>query len=142
MEEYEAPAALLKTAGLRATQPRLRVLAILEESTYPLSVADIASVLKKPTVDQVTVYRTLETFVQAGIVQHLELHQGRSYFELATREHHHHLVCRTCGRVEDVEGCEMDSMERKVAKKSKHFSTVSSHALEFFGDCKTCVQTS
>lgn len=131
---------LLKSSGLRATQPRLRVLAVLEESTYPLSVADIASVLVKPRVDQVTVYRTLETFVQAGLVQHLELHQGRSFFEIATREHHHHLVCRSCGRVEDVEGCEMDSMERKVARKSKHFSTVSSHALEFFGDCNGCAK--
>ena len=139
MQEYAAAMELLRSAGLRATQPRLRVLSILDESKYPLSVADIARTLKSPTVDQVTVYRTLETFVQAGIVQHLELHQGRSFFELATREHHHHLVCRSCGKVEDVEGCDMEHFEKKVAKRSKNFDSVSSHALEFFGDCKECV---
>ncbi len=140
MQPDSSTAELLKTAGLRATQPRLRVLAVLEDSTYPLSVADIARVLSKPKVDQVTVYRTLETFVQAGLVQHLELHQGRSFFELATRDHHHHLVCRSCGRVEDVEGCDMDGMERAIAKRSKNFKSVTSHALEFFGDCKECAK--
>lgn len=138
MNEETDILATLKSAGLRATQPRIRVLGILEGSSYPLSVADIASMLSRPAVDQVTVYRTLETFVQAGLVHHLELHQGRSYFELATREHHHHLVCRSCGRVEDVEGCDLEKMERNVAKKSKNFGSVVSHALEFFGDCNTC----
>lgn len=133
-------AELLKSAGLRATKPRLSVLTILEESNLPLSVADIAAVLRRPRVDQVTVYRTLETFVQAGLVHHVELHQGRSFFELATREHHHHLVCRSCGRVEDVEGCDMELVEKNVAKNSKNFHAVSSHALEFFGDCKSCVK--
>ena len=132
---------MLKSAGLRATKPRVRVLSILEESTIPLSVVDITSLLKRPSVDQVTVYRTLESFVQAGLVNHVELHQGRSFFELATREHHHHLVCRSCGKVEDVEDCVMDTLQKKIEKKSKHFSTVSSHALEFFGDCKECVLT-
>lgn len=131
---------LLKETGLRATKPRLRILSLLEESTYPLSVADIATILGKPKVDQVTVYRALEIFVQAGLVHHVELHQGRSFFELATREHHHHLVCRSCGRVEDVEDCGMDVVEKQIAKKAKHFASVSSHALEFFGDCKECVR--
>lgn len=139
--QSESATELLKSAGLRATQQRERVLKVLEDSTIPLSVADIASVLTRPKIDQVTVYRTLETFVQAGLVHHVELHQGRSFFELATREHHHHLVCRSCGRVEDVEGCDMDTVQKKIAKKSKHFSAVSSHALEFFGDCKGCIKT-
>lgn len=141
MHPEQSTAELLKTAGLRATKPRLRVLAVLEASTYPLSVADITRSITRPKVDQVTVYRTLETFVQAGLVQHLELHQGRSFFELATREHHHHLVCRSCGRVEDVEGCDMETLESKVAQRSKHFKAVSSHALEFFGDCNECMLT-
>lgn len=140
MQEKDGTMELLRAAGLRATTPRLRVLSILEESTYPLSVADIGNALKRPRVDQVTIYRTLETFVQAGLVQHVELHQGRSFFELATREHHHHLVCRQCGRVEDIEGCGLEKIEQSVAKKSKEFVAISSHALEFFGDCKACVK--
>lgn len=129
---------LLKEAGLRATQPRLRILELLKDSAYPLSVADITHLIGRPRIDQVTIYRTLETFVQAGLVQHLELHQGRSFFELATRDHHHHLVCRSCGRVEDVEGCDMSALEKKLAKRSKNFHAVTSHALEFFGECNSC----
>lgn len=140
MSPQESAAEILRASGLRATKPRLAVLALLDDATYPLSVADIAGTLRKPRVDQVTVYRTLETFVQAGIANHVELHQGRSFFELASREHHHHLVCRSCGLVEDVEGCDMNVLEKNIAKKSKNFSAVSSHALEFFGDCKKCVQ--
>lgn len=132
---------ILKSAGLRATKPRVRVLAILSEATVPLSVVDITGALGRPRVDQVTVYRTLESFVQAGIVNHVELHQGRSFFELATREHHHHLVCRSCGRIEDVEECGMETVQSKIAKRSKYFRAVTSHALEFFGDCKECVKT-
>lgn len=132
-------AELLKEVGLRATRPRLRLLELLKASAYPLSVADMAHMIGKPQIDQVTIYRTLETFVQAGLVQHLELHQGRSFFELATRDHHHHLVCRSCGRVEDVEGCDMNVVEKKLAKRSKNFHIVTSHALEFFGECNACV---
>lgn len=131
-------AELLRTTGLRATAPRTRVLAALESSSYPMSVADIATALGRPRIDQVTIYRTLESFVQAGLVQHVELHQGRSFFELATRPHHHHLVCRGCGRVEDVQGCDVERIEKKIAKSSRQFVSVSSHALEFFGDCKNC----
>lgn len=131
---------ILKSAGLRATKPRVRVLSILEESSIPLSVADIATLLRRPKVDQVTIYRTLESFVHAGLVHHVELHQGRSFFELATRGHHHHLVCRSCGRIEDVEGCELDEIEKRIAKKTKNFNAVTSHALEFFGDCNQCVR--
>ncbi len=140
MNDEEAKA-VLKGAGLRVTAPRVRVLSILEDSTLPVSVADIARVIRKPRIDQVTIYRTLETFVQAGLVNHVELHQGRSFFELATRGHHHHLVCRGCGRVEDVEECGMEAVEKKVVKSSKHFAAVASHALEFFGDCKDCVKS-
>ncbi len=141
MDQTQPLLALLRSSSLRATQPRVRVLAVLEQSEYPLSVADIESMLKRPKVDQVTIYRTLETFVQAGLVNHVELHQGRSFFELATRGHHHHLVCRGCGRVEDVEECGMDAIEKKVIKQSKNFASVASHALEFFGDCKDCVKS-
>lgn len=130
---------MLRTAGLRATRPRTRILDVLRTTTVPLSVLDIAAKVER-AIDTVTIYRTLESLLKAGLVSRIELQKGRAYYELSDRHHHHHVVCRSCGRIEDVEGCELESLERDIARKSKHFRNIDSHALEFFGECSRCAK--
>lgn len=135
--ESHTSAALLQRAGIKATVQRTAVLDALRARHAPQSVADIAKTL--PRVDQVTIYRSLELFVRAGIATEVSLQNERAYFEYRdASHHHHHLVCRSCGRIEDVEMCGLDAMSKAIVRQSRQFRSISSHSLEFFGLCVQC----
>ena len=131
---------LLRAARLKVTPARQDVLRILGNARWPLSVRMIAGMLG-PAADQVTAYRTLEVLAAAGIVRSVDLGHGHAHFELvAGREHHHHLVCESCGAIEDVASCGDRTLERAVLKRSKSFASIRTHALEFFGLCAKCAE--
>ncbi|MEX1112302.1 MAG: Fur family transcriptional regulator [Candidatus Andersenbacteria bacterium] len=127
----------LREHGLKVTPARMGVLRILMESQVPLSVQAIIEQMKSLAIDQATVYRTLNTFETAGLVHVIDFQYGHGHYELASRPHHHHLVCRSCGRVEDVEDCRVLDIEKSVVSK-RGFASIEEHALEFFGTCKAC----
>ncbi len=127
----------IQTAGFRATKSRVAFLEMLEKSRKPLSIADISDALGTKA-DLVTVYRIAESFEKAGLVSRVEMRAGKVHYEFAHGKHHHHIVCTDCGTVEDVDVCLPGSVTRIMSKKSKSFSTITSHALEFFGTCKNC----
>lgn len=137
MKPHE-PRSLLEQAGLRITEPRLRLVSLLTSETRPRPALYLAKKLKT-AVDAVTVYRALEVLLRAGLVTRTDFHHGHSEYELvADRAHHHHLVCTNCGLVEDVMSCDEQHLEHAALARSKHFTTVREHTLEFFGRCTQC----
>lgn len=127
----------LKDKGYKLTTPRKLVLDQL--SQFPLTISEIADKLKKNTikVDLVSVYRTLELFVGLGIVYAVEFGDGKRRYELIdSKNHHHHLVCQTCGKVENIKL----SLEKKMLSEIKSQSAfkVERHSLELFGLCVNC----
>ncbi len=88
---------LLKEAGHKATPGRILLLSTLWEEEEPISVDDLQKKLKgKP--DKVTLYRTLELLVKSGIVRSIDFRHGHIHYELnILRDHHHHIVCTSCG---------------------------------------------
>lgn len=129
----------LKQHGLRITAARVSLLAALITAREPKTADELHA--RMDFADLVTVYRSLQSFVAAGLAKEVRFNDSIVRYELSahTSGHHHHLVCNTCGRVEDVEGCEIESIERSVIKRSKSFKVIKTHALEFFGECKKCV---
>jgi Fur family transcriptional regulator, ferric uptake regulator len=85
-----------------------------------------------------TAYRTLSTFVEAGFVRQVELSAGKAFYEIASA-HHHHIVCGTCNRIEDVDVCLPEALTAAV-RKASGFALVQEHTLEFFGTCKRCAR--
>ncbi len=129
---------LLKAKGLKVTSGRLDILRVLDGHKEPLSVATLHELVKKK-IDQVTVYRTLESLISIGLVSSVDLRHGHAHYELTDgRHHHHHVICQSCGDIEDVEECDMKSISKKVLKDSKKFSHINEHSLEFFGVCNKC----
>ena len=134
----------LKARGERLTPARRLIIELFVQQDAPVSADDIRAALtkKKVTVNKTTVYRELEFLLTAGFIRPVYLNDQRKYYELALvdNEHHHHVVCRDCGRVEDieVEGVEklLAPLEKKLAKKIK-FADIR-HSLEFFGWCGKC----
>jgi Fe2+ or Zn2+ uptake regulation protein len=90
-------------------------------------------------LDKVTIYRTVESFVTAGLLVPVVLESGKAYYE-RVREHHHHIVCTDCGSIEDVH-IPHRGIERAALAHSKTFNRISRHSLEFFGTCDRCCNT-
>jgi Fur family ferric uptake transcriptional regulator len=131
---------LLRSAGLRATPGRILLLQVLEKEAEPRTVYEIEEKLGG-SMDQVTVYRSLDALYKAKIVKRVNLEHDHAHFELAAgREHHHHAVCRECGYIENVEIPHSASPEGEALKRTKKFAVLDSYSLEFFGLCKKCAK--
>ncbi len=130
----------LRDRGLKATPGRLAILQILKTTGQPLSIARVAKRLSG-RLDPATVYRALEALVHAGLVRRIDFQHSHTYYELIEPDnHHHHLVCETCGKVEDVAPHEPEDLEQTVLQHSRNFTEIRSHSLEFFGICRSCVK--
>lgn len=140
MKEQETILADWKRRGLRLTRTRRSLVMVFLERAAPLAAAHILRDLAKQSVkvNKTTVYRELERLEGLGLLRSVQLGDRKKYYELAGAEHHHHLVCLACERVQDVDINEQDLVrQEKQCEEEKRFKIVR-HALEFFGVCQEC----
>jgi len=130
----------LKSSGLKATLPRLKILEVFQRAAHGEKVRHLSAedVYKKLIADQLdvglaTVYRVLQQFEQAGLLRRNHFEQGRAVYELNEGSHHDHLVCVNCGRVEEFVDQEIELRQRKIAR-ARGF-TLQDHALALYGVC-------
>jgi Fur family transcriptional regulator, ferric uptake regulator len=131
----------LKTIGLKATLPRLRILEIFEKSTVRhLSAEDVYKTLLKEGTDTglATVYRVLTQFEQAGLLMRHHFESGKAVFELKQGGHHDHIVCVECGHVEEFYDPDIEKRQADVARQRGF--TLHGHSLALYADCtkKNC----
>ena len=130
----------IRAAGKRMTRTRQAVLSVLEGAKYPLSPTELYSQLQERNVaiDLVTVYRNLATLKELGLVTQLELHQeGQFRYEIKEgREHHHHIRCKSCGRIVDLLLCPLKKLTALIEQETRF--VVGDHSLEFSGWCPKC----
>lgn len=131
---------LLGGQGYFWTRSRLAVLTILTTRPSPLRAVEIHRAIENPGVNLSSVYRTLRLFEDLRVVSRVELGEGAARYELADhyRDHHHHLVCDACGRIEDVAACPVEEvgLTRQIRRRTGF--AVRSHVLELFGLCRRC----
>ena len=127
----------LRKSGLKATPARIAIINLLKASRRPMSAQAIFDALPRGT-DKVTVYRTVKSLKEKGIIVPIDLRHNHAHYELANVARHHHLICVHCGRVEDVHRCGIEETYPKMLRSSEHFSKITEHALEFYGLCKKC----
>lgn len=129
----------LKDAGLKITTPRVKVLQILEQSCdHHLSAENVYKALLDmgEDVGLATVYRVLTQFETAGLVSRHNFEGGHSVFELTQGEHHDHLVCVKCGRVDEFIDEIIEQRQRLIAERANFKMT--DHALNIYGLCLNC----
>lgn len=129
---------LLKERKVKITNERKEIISILEKTEFPLSPAELFLRIKPvlPRANLTTVYRNLEMLEDLKIVKRLAFNKNNFSYEFVTnRLHHHHAICKNCGKVEELENIS----ERFVNEVSKttRFS-IEDHNLEFFGICQDC----
>jgi Fur family ferric uptake transcriptional regulator len=130
----------LRSAGLKITVPRLKILEILERNSMRhLSAEDIYRILLESNEDigLATIYRVLTQFEAAGLVARHHFEGGTAVFELKPDEHHDHIVCLGCGRIEEFADSIIEERQQTVAK-SLGF-VLRDHSLILYGDCAQCV---
>jgi Fur family ferric uptake transcriptional regulator len=134
----------IKTSGLRMTKVRRVLASVFSRSHTPLSASRILWELQQSglNVNKTTVYREIDRLESLGMLTRTKLQDRKEYYELASLDHHHHLVCLSCERIEDIDVDE-GSLMRGVEEwsKKKEFSILK-HSLEFFGLCRECQKVS
>jgi Fur family ferric uptake transcriptional regulator len=126
----------LKSTGLKATVPRLKVLEIFQKGAQRhMTAEDVFRVLlqERSDVGLATVYRVLTQFEQAGILTRSNFEGGKAVYELNEGQHHDHLVCLDCGKVEEFFDAEIEGRQNAVAK-AKGFA-IADHALSLYAHC-------
>jgi Fur family ferric uptake transcriptional regulator len=126
----------LKSSGLKATLPRLKILEIFQSSAVRhLSAEDVYKLLLAENLDVglATVYRVLTQFEQAGLLSRNHFESGKAVFELNEGSHHDHLVCLDCGLVEEFFDEEIEKRQQRIAEE-RGFK-LSEHALALYGSC-------
>jgi len=126
----------LKSSGLKATAPRLKVLEVFERADRRhLSAEDVYKALLAEDADigLATVYRVLMQFEQAGILSRNHFEAGKAVFELNEGKHHDHLVCVVCGKVEEFYDAEIEARQQAIAKERGY--TLQDHALSLYVVC-------
>ena len=121
----------------RKTPARTAIFEYLGQTKTPVDVSDILEYLRSKNLktNKVTIYRNLESLFDKGFLEKFEFGEGKFRYEIK-KEHHHHLICTNCGRVEDVSGEYLKDLESNIKKENGFL--VKSHSLEFFGLCKNC----
>jgi Fur family ferric uptake transcriptional regulator len=126
----------LKSSGLKATLPRIKILEVFQRTAQRhMTAEDVFKALLSEGADigLATVYRVLMQFEQAGLLTRNHFESGKSVFELNEGQHHDHLVCMTCGRVEEFFDNEIEKRQRAVAQE-RGFD-LHEHSLALYAVC-------
>lgn len=130
---------MLRRAGLRPTRQRVAVLDALRGRDELVTAQELHHALRRRAGGPglATIYRTLAALAEAGEVDTFP-RDGESAFRLCGAGHHHHLVCRSCGLVEEIESDEVEAWVGRVARR-RGFE-VTGHTADVFGRCASCVR--
>lgn len=129
----------LKKAGLKVTLPRMKILEFLESTDIRHHSAE--SIYKAllndgEEIGLATVYRVLTQFETAGLVERHHFESGQAVFELNEKGHHDHIVCVSCGKVEEFYDETIEMRQREVAASRGY--EVTDHSLTLYGMCPSC----
>jgi Fur family ferric uptake transcriptional regulator len=129
--------AALRDSHLKLTRPRRALLEVLAHEHGPFTIEELAHKIEGTPCDLATIYRNMDAFEQLRIVQQCDFGDGMARFELigADEEHHHHIICRKCRKLELIDLCFVRELEKLVRERGY---TQVSHSLEFYGICADC----
>jgi Fur family transcriptional regulator, ferric uptake regulator len=130
----------LKSSGLKATLPRIKILEVFQHTARRhMTAEDVYKALLGEGADigLATVYRVLMQFEHAGLLTRSNFESGKAVFELNEGQHHDHLVCMTCGRVEEFFDPEIEQRQRAIA--SARGFELQDHALALYARCTKSV---
>lgn len=131
----------LKNTGLKATLPRLKILEVFQASAQRhMTAEDVFRVLLGDNADigLATVYRVLTQFEQAGLLHRNHFESGKAVYELNEGQHHDHLICTSCDKVEEFYDPEIEKRQQMVAQQRGW--SIQDHSMSLYGLCAACLK--
>lgn len=129
---------ILVSQSLKQTGPRMGLLTILIDEHGPFTIEELHHKLLKSRLentDLATVYRTMTRFEERGLVVRCDFGDGAVRYEMASQDHHHHIICQKCNKVTPLGPCRIDLTS--LLPEGHGYQDVT-HKLEFFGTCSHC----
>jgi Fur family ferric uptake transcriptional regulator len=130
----------LRNAGLKVTLPRVKILQILENQATDrhLTAEQVYKILlsEDEEIGLATVYRVLTQFEAAGLVTRHHFEGGNSVFELSDGDHHDHIMCVKCGKVDEFSDNVIEAQQKQIAQRLGYELTA--HGLYLYGFCPDC----
>jgi len=128
---------VFRNNGKSFTGVRSSILDILKSAASPLSPKEIRGLISLKKPDLASIYRNLSLMESLGIIESVDLGEGFRRYEMNRPESHkHHVVCRSCGKIEHINECGLQELENRIAQKIGF--KIEKHRLEFFGVCALC----
>ena len=130
----------LARAGQRMTRPRRAVAELIASQRGHFTAADLLAAAHRQgiRIGRATLFRNLELLVELEMLERLDLPTGEhAYVRCAPEQHHHHVVCRNCGRSAEIEDSGLQSVVSEISRRSGY--RIDTHRLELFGLCPECV---
>ena len=134
MSELESVIRKLEALDHRITPSRVAVIAAVLAQSGHFSVEDVLRQAR--AVGRATVFRTMRLLTELEIVCRVILEDGSLHYRVSRRGHHHHLVCVSCGNVQDLNECAVGDLVRELAAATEY--EIEGHWLEFYGRCAAC----
>ena len=135
----ETPLAALDRAGYRLTGPRRAVADLIAARQGHFTAANLVddAAAQRLDMSRATIFRTLEALEGVGAIERIDLPTGdHAYITCEPAAHHHHVVCRRCGRANDVDDAGLPAVVERIAGETGY--RIESHRLELFGVCPVC----
>lgn len=135
--ENEHHSTLLHKNGLKVTPLRLGILSVLHKHSSPLTAEEISLKLKDIDFDRATLFRSLKTFNESELVRSIDLGEGFMRYEVVCEkhDHHHHVMCTSCKKIELIPFCVSPQITNHLLKAGY---TNLTHRMDFFGLCEKC----
>jgi Fe2+ or Zn2+ uptake regulation protein len=120
---------------MRISKTREKIIRLLSKNQKP---TDAVYLTQKIKVNKTTIYRDLENLLKENLITEIDFGDGKKRYEINSQKHHHHIVCKNCGKIEDLKSEKLESEINNLINKTKNFMVLN-HSLEFFGKCENCI---
>ena len=124
---------LIRASGAKITKPRKEIIKVLWEKRRPLTLQEIQR-LTDNEIDFASIYRNVKLFVSIGFVKEVMLGDRKYRYELELHDHHHHVVCKECNKMQRIDLCISSEVEKITNYK------IINHFIEFVGICPECLK--
>jgi len=130
--------AALDNAGYRITTPRRAIAELIADRSGHFTAADLVADIRarRLGVGRATVFRALDLFEELSVVERLDLPSGDHAYVPCEPLHHHHVICSSCGRTEDVDDAGLQAVTAEIGRRTGF--QIDTHRLELFGLCPAC----
>jgi Fur family ferric uptake transcriptional regulator len=130
--------AMLDAGGHQVTDARREVAALVAAEDGPFTAHHLLESARcnRRMVGRATIFRTLELLADAGAIERLDLPNGEHAYVTCEPAHHHHVVCRRCGRSTEVADCGLEAVASAIRRQTGF--AIDAHRMELFGTCPDC----